>query len=99
MTRRFSPLAALQRLDRLFDAVEEVVAPDQGLEALASEALLGAHRFEPREGDVDAPGAQPRDECGEHRRAGVVDLAHRVGLDHQQPHVRPPNAWISAWMP
>src|SRR5664280_1701675 len=52
MTTASNLLIALQCLDRLFDAVEEVVAADQGLETLASEALLSAHRFEPREGDV-----------------------------------------------
>ena len=71
MTIASAAFAGLQRLHRLFDAVEEVVAADQRLEALAREAPLRAQRFEPREGDVHPSGAQPPHQRGEHRCAGV----------------------------
>ena len=73
-----------QRIDRLLHAAENMVSADQFEQSEPRKALLRAHGFEPRDGDVDPPAAQPANEFGEHGCAGVVDLDQRVRLDHDQ---------------
>ena len=77
-------MRAGQRVDRLLHAAENVVAANQREQSKPREALLRPHGFEPRDRHVDAPVAQPADQLGEHRRAGVVDLDQRIRLDHDQ---------------
>src|SRR5579883_3545740 len=77
-------LSRRERVQRLLDAVEEMIRPEQAPEAETLERVLRAGRFEPGEGDVEPLLAQPRNRGGEHLRRCEIDLDDIRRFDHQQ---------------